>query len=167
MKLIIIALFFISCSEISEVNQSSDPINLQESSSVEVVITDKGEISSLVKSDVLINNDKERFMRLRGNIEISLFDSNVLSSITSCDSALVDQEKNIIKAFGNIQVRGSKEKFLFCQTMEWNNFSNKIISDSDVIFITSKDTLYGNYFESDIDLSNWVLKNPKGVISND
>ena len=59
MKLIIIALFFISCSEISEVNQSSDPINLQESSSVEVVITDKGEISSLVKSDVLVNNDNE------------------------------------------------------------------------------------------------------------
>jgi len=167
MKLVIIALFLISCSEIREVKNSNTPINVQESSSVEITITNKGEISSLVKSDLLIQNDKESFMRLNGNVQIILFENKNLSSITSCDSAFVDQEKNIIKAFGNIQVKGIEEKFLFCQTMEWNNDSNKIISDSDVLFITSKDTLYGNYFESDIDLSNWILRNPKGVINNE
>ena len=45
---------------------------------------------------------------------------------------------------------------------------DRIYTDANLEFITSNtDTLYGNGFESNIDLTEWSILKPKGSIKND
>jgi hypothetical protein len=50
----------------------------------------------------------------------------------------------------------------------WDNSSDKIFTEATLEFITSDtDTFYGTGFESNIDLTDWNILNPRGSINNE
>ena len=84
------------------------------------------------------------------------------------ESAIVNEKENRIKAFGNVEVVSNDGKVLKTDSLFWDNNSDKIYTDANLEFITSNtDTLYGNGFESNIDLTEWSILKPKGSIKND
>ena len=50
----------------------------------------------------------------------------------------------------------------------WNNKVDKIFTDSELIFISEDlDTLYGRGFQSNIDLTEWKIKQPRGSVKDE
>ena len=43
------------------------------------------------------------------------------------------------------------------------NKRQKLIADTSVTFITDQDSLFGDYFESDPDLKEYIIRNTSGV----
>jgi len=80
----------------------------------------------------------------------------------------VDEKDNRIEAFGSVSVESNDGKKLLTDSLLWDNSSDKIFTEATLKFITSDtDTLYGKGFESNIDLTNWNILNPRGSISNE
>jgi hypothetical protein len=50
----------------------------------------------------------------------------------------------------------------------WNNKVDKIFTDSELIFISGNlDTLYGKGFQSNIDLTEWKIYQPRGSVRDE
>jgi len=115
-------------------------------------------------SEILIKNEKSDAM-LRGKVKADFFDEDGLhiSQLIS-DSARIDQKTNNLYAYGNVQVISDDSVKLFSNSILWDNHYNLITSHDSVMFTSSEnDTMYGIGFESDMDLTKWKIKKPRGT----
>ena len=57
---------------------------------------------------------------------------------------------------------------LLTDSLLWNNKVDKIFTDSELIFISGDlDTLYGKGFQSNIDLTEWKIHQPRGSVKDE
>ena len=125
---------------------------------------------SLVKatSNILVKNKSSNAI-LQGNVEADFFNEEglLISTLTS-DSAYIDQNTNNLHAYGNVVVVSSNDSVrLESNSILWDNHYELITSQEFVKFTSSSgDKLTGVGFESDMDLSQWRIKKPKGVKNN-
>lgn len=141
----------------------------QVSSNVEITLTKKGNITAKIQSDILKKNNESLQLELYDNVFVNLYDENFMhKSIIKSQLAIVDEKDNLIKAFGNVSVVSNDGKKLLTDSLLWDNSSDKIFTEATLEFITSDtDTLHGKGFESNIDLTNWNILNPRGSINNE
>jgi hypothetical protein len=71
------------------------------------------------------------------------------------------QTNNLI-AYGEVQVVSDSGVVLETQELRWDNEKQKIISEVAVRFSTQTDTLLGDSFISDPDLTDYEIKNARG-----
>ena len=89
-------------------------------------------------------------------------------SIINSQYAIVDEKENKINAYDNVQVISNDGKQLKADSLLWDNNEDRIFTNSNLQFITADtDTLYGQGFESNIDLTDWIIFQPKGSINNE
>ena len=98
-----------------------------------------------------------------------MYDSNYYhSSTVKSDYALVSEKENQINAFGNVIVKADNGEELLTDSLLWDNKVDRIFTDAELIFISGElDTFYGKGFESNIDLTEWKITQPRGIINND
>ena len=169
-KLIFISVFFsISCSKNDFTDNFEKDIHDQLSTNVEITLTKKGNVTAKIKSEVLKKNNQSLQLELFDNVNVDLFDENFQQkSLIKSQSAMVNEKENKIKAYGSVVVISNDGKILMTDSLTWDNNSDKIYTDANLEFITSdSDTLYGTGFNSNIDLTNWNILQPRGRINND
>jgi|TARA_B100001093_G_scaffold187282_1_gene179886 LPS export ABC transporter protein LptC len=162
-------LFFTSCSKNDTVDKISKDVHDQLSTSVEITLTKKGNITATINSEILKKNNQSLQLELYDNVNVNLFDDNFEhKSLIKSQSAIVNEKENRMKAYGNVVVISNDKKILMTDSLSWDNNSDKIYTNANLKFITSEtDTLYGTGFESNIDLTDWNILKPRGSINND
>ena len=169
-KLIIFSILFLaSCSKNDTLDKISKDVHDQLSTSVEITLTKKGNITATINSEILKKNNQSLQLELYDNVNVNLFDENFEhKSLIKSQSAIVNEKENRMKAYGNVIVTSNDGKILMTDSLSWDNNSDKIYTNSNLEFITSDtDTLYGTGFESNIDLTDWNILKPRGSINND
>ena len=162
-------LFLTSCSKNNTVDEISKDVHDQLSTSVEITLTKKGNITATINSEILKKNNQSLQLELYDNVNVNLFDDNFEhKSLIKSQSAIVNEKENRMKAYGNVVVISNDKKILMTDSLSWDNNSDKIYTNANLKFITSEtDTLYGTGFESNIDLTDWNILKPRGSINND
>lgn len=162
-------LFLASCSKNDTLDEISKDVHDQLSTSVEITLTKKGNITATINSEILKKNNQALQLELYDNVNVNLFDENFEhKSLIKSQSAIVNEKENRMKAYGNVIVTSNDGKILMTDSLSWDNNSDKIYTNSNLEFITSDtDTLYGTGFESNIDLTDWNILKPRGSINND
>jgi LPS export ABC transporter protein LptC len=162
-------LFLASCSKNDTLDEISKDVHDQLSTSVEITLTKKGNITATINSEILKKNNQSLQLELYNNVNVNLFDENFEhKSLIKSQSAIVNEKENRMKAYGNVIVTSNDGKILMTDSLSWDNNSDKIYTNSNLEFITSDtDTLYGTGFESNIDLTDWNILKPRGSINND
>ena len=162
-------LFLTSCSKNNIVDEISKDVHDQLSTSVEITLTKKGNITATINSEILKKNNQSLQLELYDNVNVNLFDDNFEhKSLIKSQSAIVNEKENRMKAYGNVIVISNDKKILMTDSLSWDNNSDKIYTNANLKFITSEtDTLYGTGFESNIDLTDWNILKPRGSINND
>ena len=169
-KLIIFSILILaSCSKNDTLDEISKDVHDQLSTSVELTLTKKGNITATINSEILKKNNQSLQLELYDNVNVNLFDENFEhKSLIKSQSAIVNEKENRMKAYGNVIVTSNDGKILMTDSLSWDNNSDKIYTNSNLEFITSDtDTLYGTGFESNIDLTDWNILKPRGSINND
>ena len=162
-------LILISCSKSYQNETPLENIHDQVSSSVEITLTEKGNIKALIKSNLLERNNENLELKLTDNVNVDLYDDNYKhKSLITSHYAFVSEKENKIHAFGDVVVAADNGQQLLTDSLLWDNKKDKIFTDANLTFISGDfDTLYGMGFESNIDLTDWKIIKPRGSINNE
>ncbi len=162
--------FFIACYSNDNVSEkTTESVHSQLSTDVEITLTEMGNVKALVTAELLEKNDSDLVLQLTNNVIVDLYDTNYHhSSTVKSDYALVSEKENQINAFGNVIVKADNGEELFTDSLLWDNKVDRIFTESELTFISGeRDTFYGKGFESNIDLTEWKITQPRGTINND
>jgi len=108
--------------------------------------------------------NKRKIVNFSDNVLVDFYDEmgNHTSQLTS-DKGRLNESSNNVEAFGNVVVVSDSGITLQTEKIWWDNATEKVVSDQFVTITTAEqDTLYGVGFESDQNLSNWIIKEVRG-----
>lgn len=98
-------------------------------------------------------------------VQIDLYDreGNHTSKIFAQKATMNDKNSDL-ELLDSVEVHSDNGLTLFSDKLNWDESSGKIHSDQFVTIVTAEeDSLYGQGFESEQTLENWVIKQPWGV----
>ena len=162
----ILFILLMSCNSVEDVRldiKGVSDFNENEISNPSIVISRENVLLVKATSNILVKNQKSNAI-LKGLVKADFFneEGNHISQLTS-DSAHIDHKTNNLHAYGNVKVVSDDSVKLFSNSILWDNHYKLITSSDSVMFTSSeKDTMYGVGFESDMDLSKWKIKKPRG-----
>jgi LPS export ABC transporter protein LptC len=165
--LILAMLLVISCSKIEE-DQSTSSLDQtripdQESWKSVITMTREGKKFAEVWAGYIAFYNEQGKTFLRDSIHADFFDRNgIHNSILTADSGVVFNQTNNLVAYGKVKVVSDSGVVLETHELHWDNEKQKIISEVSVRFSTQIDTLLGDSFISDPDLTNYEIKNARG-----
>tara|TARA_Y100000768_G_scaffold359413_1_gene315906 strand:- start:10587 stop:11108 length:522 start_codon:yes stop_codon:yes gene_type:complete len=157
------------CSKENQVINNYKSVHDQQSSNVIITLTKKGNITAKIEAELMKKNNQNLKLELKNNVKVDLYDDDFNhKSIINSQYAIVDEKENKINAYDNVQVISNDGKQLKADSLLWDNNEDRIFTNSNLQFITADtDTLYGKGFESNIDLTDWIIFQPKGSINNE
>jgi len=163
-----IALFLLmGCTSVEEQTSAAslDPDNIpdQESWQSTITITEDGKKFAEVWAGYISFFNNKGMTFLKDSIHADFFDRDGShNSILTADSGVVFNQTNNLVAYGQVVVISDSGIVLETQELRWDNEKQKIISDVPVRFTTLEDTLVGDSFISDPDLTNYEIRNARG-----
>ena len=165
-----VLIFLIGCAEIGEevVRRNTSMFNENEIENPEIIISRESTLIVKAKSKHLIK-DGNKDALLTGNVKADFYnDLGEHVSILYSDSARINQRINNLHATGNVHVESDSGFSLYANKILWDNQYKIIESKDSVMFTTTQgDTMYGVGFESDMDLTEWKIYKPTGVLQRD
>ena len=166
----IFIILFIGCAETGEevVIRNSSMFNENEIENPEIIISRENTRIVKAASKHLMKNGNEDAL-LTGDVKADFYnDLGEHVSILYSDSAKINQRTNNLWATGNVHVESDSGFTHYANTILWDNQYKIIESKDSVMFTTTQgDTMYGVGFESDMDLTEWKIYKPTGVIQRD
>jgi len=171
-SLILITLYLLlnSCGTERAEETSVEPTTVypdQESWNATIRITKDGKTVGLLKSGHIQKYNATKTTLLKDGLHVDFYDNlgNHTSVLTSEGGKVLD-DKQDMEAFGNVVVVSDSGIVLYTDTLKWNNKDQKIYSEIAVKIVSEEsDTLYGDSFKSDPDLTNYEIVNPHGKSS--
>ena len=166
----IFIILFIGCAETGDevVRLNSSMFNENEIENPEIIISRENTRIVKAASKHLMKNGNEDAL-LTGDVKADFYnDLGEHVSILYSDSAKINQRTNNLWATGNVHVESDSGFTLYANTILWDNQYKIIESKDSVMFTTTQgDSMYGVGFESDMDLTEWKIYKPTGVIQRD
>jgi LPS export ABC transporter protein LptC len=164
---ILSAVLVLSCSKIEEDHSTSSldqaRIPDQESWESVIIMTRDGKKFAEVWAGYIAFYNEQGKTFLRDSIHADFFDrKGIHNSVLTADSGVVFNQTNNLVAYGKVKVISDSGVVLETSELRWENEKQKIISEVSVRFSTQIDTLLGDSFISDPDLSNYEIKNARG-----
>ena len=136
----------------------------QESWSATFEVTVQGIPRAIIWSGYTAKYNKKKTINFSDSIHVDFYDGfGVHQSELFSDSGKVFNKTNDLEVWGNVIVISDSGVVLKTDLLKWNNSKQKIYTDREVAFYTATDTLYGDYFDSDPDLKNYQISNPRGI----
>ena len=139
----------------------------QESWNATIRITKDGNTVGLLKAGHIQKFSSTKTTLLKEGLHVDFYDEegNHTSILTSQGGKVLDAKQDM-EAFGNVIVVSDSGLILYTDTLKWNNKEQKIHSDIAMKIVSDEaDTLYGDSFVSDPDLTNYEIVNPRGKSS--
>ncbi len=116
--------------------------------------------------DYLAKEEKKR--EFPNGVKVEFYDENFnVSSYLVAQYALHFKDKNQIVLQDSIVVWNSKGEKFYTDELVWNEKTETVTSDKEVIVITKEGTLKGNSFISNQDFSKWEMRKGKGFFYNE
>jgi LPS export ABC transporter protein LptC len=165
------AILFYACenNDLEQIRAFSSPENqpVIEAQNFETLSTDSGQMRFIMKTPKLLKfeNDGNAYYEFPQGIELIKYDKNekVNSSITADYARQYEKEKKW-EAKNNVVATNDKGDTLKTELLNWEEKTGKIYTDEFVKIIRPDQIITGIGFESDQNLDNWKIKNPKGTI---
>ncbi|RKY50291.1 MAG: LPS export ABC transporter periplasmic protein LptC [Candidatus Neomarinimicrobiota bacterium] len=166
-SLYLLAVFiFVACSEQKNQMGVSAKLDLpeQESWNAKITLLKENLKRASVNAGHLVKFSEKDLIVMDEGVAVDFFDAEGkhLSYLES-DSAIIIEKTSDMIAKGDVTVISDNGATLYTEELRWDHKREKVVSDVDVIFITEKDTLRGKGFESNADLTEWVIRQPVGV----
>ena len=165
-----IAMLFFSCAnKIEKIKEFSagEKLASVEAENFEMIYSDSSIIRLKLITPNLIRFDKEEvpFTEFPSGVEIEKYDGNldITASITSYYARYYETEGKW-EAKNNVVAVNALGDTLKTEHLIWEEKKEIIYSDQFVKIIGKDQVLTGIGFESDQDLSNWKIKNPRGPL---
>ena len=159
---IIILILFLACSEEKikptvDNSLTEDEIPVQESWDAEIRFTEEGNLKAILNADHLSMFENDQVTLLKG-VKIDFYNEEGVnnSTLTSMRGKVDDATKNMFAIDSVVAVSDSGVTLLTDELM-WRNKDQKIVTDEFVTIITGDERIEGYGFESDQDLSNYVI----------
>jgi LPS export ABC transporter protein LptC len=164
------AILFFACeNDMEQIKTFTSPENqpVLEAENFETLSTDSGQIRYLMKTPKLLKfeNDGNSYFEFPQGIELTEYDKNenVTFSITADYARQYEKEKKW-EAKNNVVATNEKGDTLKTELLYWEEETQKIYTDEFVRIIRPDQIITGIGFESDQNLDNWKIKDPKGII---
>lgn len=135
----------------------------QESWESTIIITREGRRMAEVWAGYIAVYNKSSQTVLKDSVHVDFFnrEGQPTSVLTSRQGVYYQLTRNLT-AGGNVVVVSNDGVILETEELMWDNQKQKVISDVTVKFTTATDTLIGDSFISDPDLSNYEIRNARG-----
>jgi len=163
-------LLFVQCSsqpQKSETVAAKTDYPDQESWQTTIFITREGKTVGHLKAGHVQKFTKKKITLMDQNIVVDFYkeDGTHTSRLTAKGGKIFDASQDMI-AYGNVYVVSDSGLTLSTDTLHWDNRRQKIFSSIPIVLTTEEhDTLYGDGFESDASLNNYIITNPHGKSS--
>ena len=162
--------FFYSCANDPElVNEFVLPENhpIEQIKQAEILHTENGVLKVKIIAGAIQRFDNDNpLIFFSGGVEVTFYnDQGIMQSTLIAVKAEVDEENNKMIAKNNIILTSSKGKTLETEELIWDEVTDKIYTDKEVIITTKKELIQGTGFESNSDFSKYTISNIKGVFS--
>lgn len=167
LKIVIFFSIVLGCTRIDEETAGID-LNIsdipdQESWKSTIIITEEGKKFAEVWAGYIALYNVKNLTILSDSIHADFFDKEGRhNSVLTADSGIVYNQTNNLTAFGRVVVISDSGIVLETEKLHWDNDKQKIISELPVRFTTEEDTLIGDSFISNPDLTNYEIRNAKG-----
>ena len=128
-------------------------------------ISKEGRLQTLVAYGHMAQYQNKKTIYFDGGITIDFFnESQKPSSQLTSDRGIYYENTEDVVALGHVVVTSDTGVTLRTSQLRWDNRLEKILSDTTVMVTTQdQDTIYGMRFESEPDLSSWIIHEPWGV----
>lgn len=168
---LVVTMFFSCANSVKEVNDFLADKNLPvgESTDVRHVYKDSGNIIFRMNTPLLYdfsNREAHPYSEYPKGIKIVTIAKNGIDSTTVTGNyARSYSSTQISEIIGNVVVYNHTDKSLLkTPQLYWDQKSNYFFTEHIFSLITETDTIHGKGFESNMDLSGWLLKKITGDI---
>lgn len=166
-------IFFLSCSN-PKVKPSINPslnvkeLPTQESWNSTVFFSDSGRTTAILEAGHLRVFDDARETLMDKNIKVDFFGESgeKTTTLTAKKGKVNDATRNLY-AIDSVVVVSDSGVTIKTEELMWRNSDKKIVSDKFVTIISPKEKIEGYGFESDQQLSNYVIYNITYVTRRD
>lgn len=169
--LLLVTMFFSCTNSVKEVNDFLADKNLPvgESEDVRHVYKDSGRIVFRLNTPLLYdfsNREVHPYTEYPDGIKLVTISNNGKDSTTVTGNYAKSYSKSeVSELIGNVIVYNHTEKsMLKTPQLYWDQKTNYFFTEKKFSLITEGDTIRGKGFESNMDLSGWLLKKIKGDI---
>ena len=137
----------------------------QEGWNSDLFLTSAGHLQAVVRYGHMLKYEEKKLILFDEGVEVDFYDAegSHASRLTSERGEYHETTEDVV-GLGNVVVVSDSGVTLQTEVLRWDNGLKKILSDTVVTVITpDRDTLYGVGFESEPDLSRWVIREPWGT----
>ncbi len=139
----------------------------QESWETTIILTRNGHKVAEVWSNYIARYKGKSKSFLKDSIHVDFFNRRgEHDAVLTANEGEVDETTDNLTAIGNVIVITNDGKRLETETLIWDNREQKIVSHVPVKFTTATDTLFGDSFVSNPDMTNYEIENPRGYSGN-
>ena len=141
---------------------------VQSSKNIEIIYSDSGEIKIRIKAPLLLRYDEpdKQYAEFPDGIDVIFFDKNRTEQSTlRADYAVYRERKDIWEVSNNVIIVNKNGDVINTEKMIWNKKTGIIYSGEFVKITTCDEIIYGNGFEADQNLDNYVIKKITGTIN--
>ena len=173
--LVILAVFFFSCSNPKKVERSGDateraqmPVLLTDS--VTTLISDSGITRYRIEAPQWLVFDKTEkpYQEFPQGIYLEQFDPDLrVQASLQADYAYYDEPAQVWTLRGRVHALNRKGEQFDTQELNWNQQTHRIYSDSSIHITRKKSIIEGVGFESNEEMSKYTILNPTGVFPID
>ena len=135
----------------------------QESWKASITITKDGTRVAEIWAGYIANFLKRNETVLKDSIHVDFYNKKGerTSELTAEEGIVENTSRNMV-ARGNVVVVSKDGEILLTELLNWDNARQKIVSDVSVKFLTGRDTLYGDSFIANPDLTDYEIRSAKG-----
>lgn len=169
--LFVVTMFFSCANSVKEVNDFLADKNLPvgESEDVRHVYKDSGRVVTRMDTPLLYdfsNREEHPYSEFPKGIKIVTISTSGEDSTTVTGNYAKSYNKTqISELIGDVVVYNHTEKsMLKTPQLYWDQRTNYVFTEKEFSLITEGDTIHGKGFESNMDLSGWLLKKITGDI---
>jgi len=166
----IVAMFFSCGNDIKEVQDFLAEKNLPigAAKNVYLIHTDSGRVKTILTAPVMhdfSNREDHPYTLFPEGVRLVSFDEKGDSVILTADYSITFGKTNISEVKNNVSVVNPVEQTkLLTSQLFWDSNEHYIYTEKEFTLITKRDTIHGEGFESNEDLSKVNMKSIKGSV---
>ena len=167
---IVVFIFQSSCQNdkrsVANAIESSDSLAVMSTYDVRTLISDSGRISYRIDAEEWLVFDKRNppYWAFEKGVYLEKYDREMnIEATIKCDTAYYFNEMKLWKLIGNVDIKNMKNEKFFTDLLFWNQEEKTIYSDEYIKIEQEDQITEGIGFISNQDLSEWQIKNTKGI----
>lgn len=166
---VVVPIFVTSCNSVQEesvIIENRDSMAVMSTYGVSTIISDSGRISYRIDAEEWLIFDRRQppYWAFEKGVYLEKYDNGMnVEATIKCDTAYYYSEQKLWKLIGNVDIRNPKNERFYTDLMYWNQEEEKIYSDAYIKIEQEEQTTEGIGFSSNQNMTQWEIKNTKGI----